>query len=238
MASWLALLLALGTPLQESDPALRARLREILDTETDRRGVNPEFEKWKRDLWKEERRPAPPERREPPPPPSPAVPALGNIFLWGTIAVCAAGLAFAAWTLMARDRAAAAAAGGVSSPTASGAATGPVDALKKSPDAWLADARAALARGDRRAAIRLILLAVLALLHRNRRLAYEKSMTNRECLRAFRGPDEQRRVLAGVVGLFESAWYGGLAVGEKDCALALESARDLGTEAPDGGTAR
>lgn len=225
------LLLAL---LQDPAPAadVHTRLRRVLDAETDRVGSNPAFDDWKRGLFR--RDPSPP---KPAPPPRPArqwgsFEGLGTLLQVLLYVVIGVVVAILIWTLISNR------AVGSDEPGKPGKErpkeAEQEDALRKTPDAWLEDARAALARGDRRAAVRLALLAVLAMLHRARRIVYDRSLTNRECLKQYRGPDDHRTRFAGLVALFERAWYGQTDVAARECAEALEDAGRLGLEVADG----
>jgi hypothetical protein len=65
-----------------------------------------------------------------------------------------------------------------------------------------------IAAGDYRAAVRYLVLAVLAVLHKKGRLDFDRSLTNRELLHVARQDPALAEPLAAVVHTFDSVWYG------------------------------
>jgi hypothetical protein len=225
--SWCSALLLLLS-MQEEPPeraAVRARLQRVIVSETDRGGVNPEFEKWKRswldkkDLPPKEEPVSKEKQREP----RVGLP-LGSSCLYvmlivlGAAAIAVAIYAFTVWRREPPEEA-------VMPAAAAKEEAAPLDALRKSPEAWLDDARRFVAQGDYRQAIRCLMLAMLNALHRARQIDYEKWKTNRECLATYRGP--KRGPFTSLIGLFELAWYGGRPVGAGEYQKAEEMARAL-----------
>lgn len=83
----------------------------------------------------------------------------------------------------------------------------------KTAHAWaLERARA----GDTRAAIRYLYLSALLSLDERGLLRFDRTLTNREYLRALRDHATLRRLLSPVVGTFDRAWYGRIPVTEEE----------------------
>jgi hypothetical protein len=82
----------------------------------------------------------------------------------------------------------------------------------------VADAEAALGRGDARETVRLALLAAVAALERAGSVPRGRALTNGELVRALAGPGD-RAELAALAALFDRTFYG-------DRPAALEDARD------------
>jgi len=218
--SWCSALLLLLAVTQEAQDraAVRERLDQVLRNETNRGGGNPDFEKWKRDWLKAKFEPPKLPKIDIDPPEMTQVnaPAIGSVILWVAIVVISAAVIASAiygvvvWRRERRPRAAVPGAPAKAEPAAAG------DALRQSPESWLADARRFVEQGDYRQAIRCLMLAILNTLHRVRQIDYEKSKTNRECLAGFRGEAPRRGHFSSLITVFELAWYGGVDVGADD----------------------
>ncbi|RMG16186.1 MAG: DUF4129 domain-containing protein [Deltaproteobacteria bacterium] len=83
-------------------------------------------------------------------------------------------------------------------------------ALAQSPEAWLADANRLAEAGRLREAVRAVYLALLATLHRRRAIDYQRSRSNWDLVRGYRGPDAIRTLFAELTRHFEATWYGPL----------------------------
>lgn len=222
--------LALVLTLQEAEPderrAVRDRLKAILERETDRGETNPEFEEWKR-RWTE-RQDEPDNVDVDRASPVGIPPGLSQAIFYLVLALCAAAvLALVAYAIASWRREKPPPREEIGTSRVLAAPT-QFDALKKGPDEWLVEARKWAARGEHRTALRFLLLATLARLHRARQIDYEQSKTNRECLATYRGQPALRPNFASIVRLFEHAWYGRVAVSERDYAGAEEMALALG----------
>jgi hypothetical protein len=229
--SWSStLVLALALAQEPVDRAgVRERLGEILRNATERGGVNPEFEEWKRDWRKPPPKPPEPARAEPPT----ELPSIvGQCFAVALILVAAVVLAAVVYALFVASRERAASDPALLPKTKTEEAAVPMDALRKPPEGWLEDARKYVGRGDFRQAIRCLMLAILNSLHRARQIDYEKSKTNRECLAGFRGEPARRGDFSSLILLFELAWYGAAPMGPADYQRAEQMARALREGAP------
>ncbi len=218
------------------DRAMRERLDRILREETTRDAIRAKPPE------KEEVRPErEPERREEPqrsssPPPSAGIgsassSSLASLMYFFLILVAAIVLAFATYAIVmavmhARRR-----------PPVEGNGETPEDAeerggaappVVRDPEAWLADARRHAAAGRWLDALRCLLFASLERLHRARFIDYTRARTNRECVRAFTGPEERRAPFRSLVDEFDLAVYGQQPVGAEDYARAEAAARELG----------
>jgi len=216
--------------------ASRKRLDRILREETNREGANEELEEWKRRL--RERKAEPPPRHENRRPPerrresSPDYSGGGGagisakavfttiLILLAAVMLALAIYAVSIWVKNAKPSE-------VSKPKAKPKPGGAAPPVRREPDEWLAEARRLVAAGEYREAVRCLLLATMELLHRSRRIDYERARTNRECLGQFRGEASLRDRFASIVNLFDSAWYGGAPVGPAEYAAAEGLAREL-----------
>lgn len=240
----LVTLLAQAAPADRE--ATRRRLERILAEETDRSASDKELEEWKKKLKESkagESRPEPPEkeetRREPDGQASSGgsgASGIGSLVMW-TILILVGGavVAMGIYSLVVwwREREAAP----KEKPKSVGdtkrmdAAEVPLE--RRDPDEWLAEARKRAARGAFREALRFLLLATMEMLHRARRIDYERARTNRECLRAWKGESPAKPLFASLVDAFDFAWYGGRAVAAEDYAAAEDLARRIRAGAVD-----
>lgn len=76
------------------------------------------------------------------------------------------------------------------------------------PEVMEAQAEAAAARGDRRAAVRALYLALLGDLHAQGAIEYDRHRTNREYLRTMRLIAGRADAFGSAVELFDRKWYG------------------------------
>jgi hypothetical protein len=83
-----------------------------------------------------------------------------------------------------------------------------LDALTRDPAGWRSEADALAAEGNLREALRRLYLAALVALHRARALEYDRSRTNGDYLRRFRGRPEAKRRFRSLTGAFDFVWYG------------------------------
>jgi len=109
------------------------------------------------------------------------------------------------------------------------------NALEHSVDEWEQFARAFLAGGDFRQAIRALYLATLVYLHRQRLIDYNRARTNWHYVRHFRGETGSRSVLRALTQAFDEVWYGGFPYGPEEYQRFEQGVRELGTPAPVGG---
>jgi len=93
---------------------------------------------------------------------------------------------------------------------------------------WLAEARAAAAKGQWRDAIHLAYWASISFLERQGFWKPDKARTPREYLRLLSGQSEQRNVLVDLTRIFELAWYAKRDASESTFAQTLEQLEKLG----------
>lgn len=92
------------------------------------------------------------------------------------------------------------------------------------PAEMAAEAKAKIATGDHRAAIRALYLALLGRLHQQGAIVYDRHRTNREYLRAMRASPGRKDAFAGLVETFDRKWYG-----KEPCSREEVEAFDLAT---------
>lgn len=153
--------------------------------------------------------------REPKPPPKldepRSLPGLGGetfrFITFGLLGLAAAaGLYLAARRLSNRSEAPGAQASGAA-PAPSPAAA-PESALSREPSGWWSEADALATRGDFRAAVRAVYLAVLAALHRRGAIEYDPAGSNWDYVRAFKGQGDELAPFRDLTLRFDFAWYG------------------------------
>lgn len=76
------------------------------------------------------------------------------------------------------------------------------------PAEMAAEAKARIASGDHRSAIRALYLALLGRLHQQGAIVYDRHRTNREYLRAMRASPGRKDAFADLVETFDRKWYG------------------------------
>ncbi|MBI5543830.1 MAG: DUF4129 domain-containing protein [Deltaproteobacteria bacterium] len=119
------------------------------------------------------------------------------------------------------------------------AATGGADqqdlesALAKEPRGWWSDADALAARGEHRAAVRALYLAVLSALHRNGAIEYDPTRSNWDYVRAFRGKLEQLPGFRDLTRRFDFVWYGRIGADATSYGAARALAAPLVERGPD-----
>ncbi len=106
------------------------------------------------------------------------------------------------------------------------------NALDHTVDEWELFAQQWLGRGDIRQAIRALYLATLVHLHRERRIDYNRALTNWIYVRQFRGEGDQKGVFQSLTRTFDEVWYGERAMGEELYRVFEQGVRTLGTPAP------
>ncbi len=106
------------------------------------------------------------------------------------------------------------------------------NALDHTVDEWERFAQQWLGQGDVRQAIRALYLATLVHLHRERKIEYNRALTNWIYVRQFRGESEQRSTLRQLTQVFDEVWYGERPCGEEVYHRFEEGVRSLGTPAP------
>lgn len=218
------------------DRAMRDRLDRILREETTR-DATPPPPREKRVERREDGRSGSEPRRQPPPAPSSGggvpVSAIGNLMWAVLILLAAAVLAFAIYAItmaVLNSRKRPAAKGESAEPAPEEERGGAAPPILRDPEEWLAEARRLAAAGQWLQALRCLLFASLERLHRSRLIDYTRARTNRECVRAFAGPEERRAPFRALVDEFDVAVYGGRAFGAADYARAEAAARALGKE--------
>jgi uncharacterized protein DUF4129 len=112
------------------------------------------------------------------------------------------------------------------------------NALDHTVDEWELFARQWLGRGEVRQAIRALYLATLVHLHRERRIDYNRALTNWVYVRQFRGDTEQKGTLRQLTQMFDEVWYGERPCAEEHYRTFETGVRALGTPAPVHGAAR
>jgi hypothetical protein len=93
---------------------------------------------------------------------------------------------------------------------------------------WLAEARAAAAKGEWRDAIHLAYWAGISFLERQGFWKPDRARTPREYLRLFSGASEQRETLVSLTRIFELAWYAKRDASERTFSEALAELEKLG----------
>jgi hypothetical protein len=93
---------------------------------------------------------------------------------------------------------------------------------------WLAEARAAAAKGDWRDAIHLAYWAGISFLERQGFWKPDRARTPREYLRLLSGESEQRQTLVALTRIFELAWYAKRDASEQTFSQTLEQLEKLG----------
>lgn len=106
------------------------------------------------------------------------------------------------------------------------------NALDHSVDEWERFAQQWLGRGDVRQAVRALYLATLVHLHRERKIDYNRALTNWIYVRQFRGEGEHQQVLRQLTQVFDEVWYGERPCGEETYHAFERGVRSLGTPAP------
>ena len=99
---------------------------------------------------------------------------------------------------------------------------------------WELFAQEWLGRGDIRQAVRALYLATLVHLHRERRIDYNRALTNWIYVRQFRGESEQKGIFTRLTRTFDEVWYGDRPLGEELYRAFEQGVRALGTPAPTG----
>lgn len=244
MLTELLLLAALQDPQRDR---IQNDLRDILQRHTDLSTVNPELQRWKRE-WRagSKQQPNTVPKRQPiheAPPPSTSRTAtpqgppsegaskgltLFFVVLGAVLLAAACVAAYRAWLASRMDKT-------PSSPPGETRLTKPgtVDALTRDPEQWMDEARKLAARGDFPAAFRALYLALLVRLHRARCIEYDRTRTNREYVRRYRGADAPRDRFLNLTESFDLACYGGRPVtresylrGESDVRALLQLVDD------------
>lgn len=100
-------------------------------------------------------------------------------------------------------------------------------ALAKAPHGWWSDADALAARGDFRAALRALYLAVLSALHRRGAIDYDPTRSNWDYVRAFKGALEELPGFRELTRRFDFGWYGRLGNDPQGYGAARELAQPL-----------
>ena len=93
---------------------------------------------------------------------------------------------------------------------------------------WLAEARAAAAKGEWRDAIHLAYWAGISFLERQGFWKPDRARTPREYLRLLSASSEHRETLAALTRIFELAWYAKRGAGEADFSRTLAELEKLG----------
>jgi hypothetical protein len=83
-------------------------------------------------------------------------------------------------------------------------------ALAKAPRGWWSDADSLAAKGEFRAALRALYLAVLSSLHRRGAIEYDAARSNWDYVRAFKGALHELPPFRSLTLRFDFAWYGRL----------------------------
>jgi hypothetical protein len=108
------------------------------------------------------------------------------------------------------------------------------NALDHTVDDWERFAQEWLRRGELRQAVRALYLALLVHLHRERRIDYNRALTNWVYVRQFRGEAQDQGVLRALTHSFDEVWYGQFPCGEEQYRSFEQGVRALGTPAPGG----
>jgi hypothetical protein len=103
------------------------------------------------------------------------------------------------------------------------------DALTRTPDAWRSTAQQWASDGNFRDAMRALYLAMLAHLHRARRIDYHRAHTNWQYVRTFRGDNQRRKVLTQLTYTFDEKWYGARPCTQRDFEEFAEGVRTMTT---------
>lgn len=218
------------------DRAMRERLDRILREETTR-DATPPPPREKRVEKRADEKPVEDQERDARPASSSGggvpVSVIGNLMWAVLILLAAAVLAFAIYAItmaVLNSRRRPPAAGESVESTPEEERGGAAPPILRDPEEWLAEARRLAAAGQWLQALRCLLFASLERLHRSRFIDYTRARTNRECVRAFAGPEERRAPFRALVDEFDVAVYGGRAFGAAEYARAEAAARALGKE--------
>lgn len=147
---------------------------------------------------------------------SAAIPTISKFFVYGLMGLAVAALAFIAYrslwsndsfeTVVPKDL--------------------PVSAKEWA--IWLAEARAAAAKGEWRDAIHLAYWAGISFLERRGTWKPDRARTPREYLRLLSNSSEHRETLTSLTRIFELAWYAKRGASERTFSQALEELEKLG----------
>jgi hypothetical protein len=149
---------------------------------------------------------------------SSAIPVIGKFFIYGLMALAVLALAYVAYrsiwlgnrieSVIPKDL--------------------PVSAKEWA--IWLAEARAAAAKGEWRDAIHLAYWAGISFLERQGHWKPDRARTPREYLRLLSGASEHRETLTGLTRIFELAWYAKRGANEASFSQTLQALEKLGCQ--------
>ncbi len=145
-----------------------------------------------------------------------AIPAIGKYFVYGLMGVALLALAYVAYRSVWRGQ------------DISKVVPKDVPVSAKEWAIWLAEARAAAAKGEWRDAIHLAYWAGISFLERQGFWKPDRARTPREYLRLLSGTSEHRETLTALTRIFELAWYAKRDVSESTFSQTLAELEKLG----------
>jgi hypothetical protein len=148
-----------------------------------------------------------------------AIPTVGNVLVYGLIALALLALAIAAWRFM-RQRA-----------PAEVVLSAPVMPAPMEWPLWFAQAQAAAARGSWRDAIHFSYWCAVAFLENKGAWRSDPSRTPREYLRLLPASSDERATLAALTRRFELVWYGDAHADEAAFAESIANLKKIGCPA-------
>jgi len=147
---------------------------------------------------------------------SSSIPSIGKYFVYGLIGLAGLALLYLVYRSMLRDR------------QMDEVIPRDLPVSAKEWTIWLAEARAAAARGDWREAIHLAYWAGISFLERQGFWKPDRARTPREYLRLISAQSEQRETLSTLTRIFELAWYAKRDASEQTFSQTLEQLEKLG----------
>jgi hypothetical protein len=147
---------------------------------------------------------------------SSAIPTIGRFFVYGLIGLAVLALGYFAYRTIWRGN------------EFEGVVPKDLPVSAKEWAIWLAEARAAAARGDWRDAIHLAYWAGISFLERQGMWKPDRARTPREYLRLLSSASEHRETLTALTRIFELAWYAKRDASEKTFSQTLAELEKLG----------
>lgn len=144
-----------------------------------------------------------------------SIPTIGKYFVYGLIGLAVLAFAYFAYRTIVRGS------------ELEGVALANLPVSAKEWVVWLAEARAAAAKGEWRDAIHLAYWAGISFLERQGMWKPDKARTPREYLRLL-GASEYRETLSALTGIFELAWYANRGASERSFSETLLELEKLG----------
>ena len=145
-----------------------------------------------------------------------SIPTIGKYFVYGLIGLAVLAFAYFAYRTIVRGS------------ELEGVALANLPVSAKEWAVWLAEARAAAAKGEWRDAIHLAYWAGISFLERQGMWKPDQARTPREYLRLLSSASEYRETLSALTRIFELAWYANRGASERSFSETLEELEKLG----------